>query len=532
MVWRGSRGVRRRACAWLCAAFALALIAGASPARAATQLGVYAGGGNPAGVAAFGEWLDRPPGFSLEYLPWAVWSDVAEPTWLLDQWEGTPYVLVLSVPMLTSDGATLAEGAAGDYDDHFARLAENLVIRGLGGSVIRPGWEFNYDWFPWYAGADPASFVMYWQRIVNAMRGVDGAAFTFDWSPNLGGSVELETVYPGDDYVDTIGLDVYNHDWHPGWDDPVTRWSNLRSKEYGLDWHRDFAAARDKPVSFAEWGMITRMDGHGGGDDPYFIEQMYSWIEQGNTAFHIYFNFDTALTTSSLTNGWFPDAARRFRDLFGPAPALAPPPPPPPIVPPSPPPPALLESPPPPAPPVQPPQPFAPSAAAAPGVSRPSREASIAGAPGLAPRARVVLRRPARRLRVSVAIRNAPLVRSVDVLIDGRRVCRDRQRPFRCAPRELGLGRHQLVVNARGGGRNVTLLERVVNVRRQGRRPLVLRPSRQMFRDHYRALRPIRSVPRLRKDRGIASGSASGRQHGVACSRSLTTSPICRGDRT
>ena len=206
MVWRGSRGVRRRACAWLCAAFALALIAGASPARAATQLGVYAGGGNPAGVAAFGEWLDRPPGFSLEYLPWAVWSDVAEPTWLLDQWEGTPYVLVLSVPMLTSDGATLAEGAAGDYDDHFARLAENLVIRGLGGSVIRPGWEFNYDWFPWYAGADPASFVMYWQRIVNAMRGVDGAAFTFDWSPNLGGSVELETVYPGDDYVDTIGF--------------------------------------------------------------------------------------------------------------------------------------------------------------------------------------------------------------------------------------------------------------------------------------------------------------------------------------
>ena len=177
------------------------------------------------------------------------------------------------------------------------------MIRGLGGSVIRPGWEFNYDWFPWYAGADPASFVMYWQRIVNAMRGVDGAAFTFDWSPNLGGSVELETVYPGDDYVDTIGLDVYNHDWHPGWDDPVTRWSNLRSKEYGLDWHRDFAAARDKPVSFAEWGMITRMDGHGGGDDPYFIEQMYSWIEQGNTAFHIYFNFDTALTTSSLTNG-------------------------------------------------------------------------------------------------------------------------------------------------------------------------------------------------------------------------------------
>jgi hypothetical protein len=65
--------------------------------------------------------------------------------------------------------------------------------------------------------------------------------------------------------------------------------------------------------------MIARTDGHGGGDDPYFVGRMHDWIRDGDTAFHIYFDVGTPSTTSSMTKGWFPEGAARFRDLFGPA---------------------------------------------------------------------------------------------------------------------------------------------------------------------------------------------------------------------
>ena len=417
--------------------------AGSGSAQAATPHGVYAGGGNPAAVAAFGDWLGKPPEVALDYLEWTSWVDIAQPTWLLDQWEAEPYSLVLSVPMLPNDGSTLLQGASGAYDHHFTQLAQNLVARGLEATVVRLGWEFNHEWFPWYAGADTASFVTYWRRIADAMRAVEGANFTFEWSANLGGGLALETAYPGDAYVDTIGLDVYNHDWHPGWQDPVTRWSNLRSKDYGLNWHRDFAAAHGKQVTFPEWGMIVRTDGHGGGDDPYFVERMHEWIEQGDTAFHVYFDLDTDETTNSMTKGWFPQGARRYRELFT----------------------------------MEPPPPGAPAGPAGRTPATPvGTKIASAGAAAKSPlRVHAVIRRLKRQLRISVAARGSVGVRRIDVFVDGRRVCRARNKKLRCSRRKLAPGRHRIVVRVHDARYAKTTLARVVRVGKKIRKPVVLR---------------------------------------------------------
>lgn len=425
---------RVAACAWLCAL--AGVILGASPASAATSpapLGAYTGGGNAAGAADFGTWLGQPPAVVLDYLEWNEWSDISDPIWLLDQWEGEPYTLVLSVPMLPNDGSTLAQGAAGSYDHHFTQLAQHLVVRGLGSSVIRLGWEFNHNWFPWYAGADPTNFVSYWRRIADSMRAVAGSSFTFDWSANLGGALALESVYPGDAYVDFVGLDVYNHDWDPGWQDPITRWTNLRTKSYGLAWHKAFAATYGKQMSFPEWGMIIRDDGHGGGDDPYFIERMYSWIVQADVAYQIYFDADTPSTQSSMLEGWFPLGAARYRDLFGPASQGTPA-----------------------TPTTAPAKPSAPN-----GQRRPRVQAKV--------------RRLKRNLRLSITIRNNVPVRRVDVLVDGRRVCRDRKKPFRCSVNRLALGRHKLRVRVHDVWRNKTAVARLLRTTQRVQKPLVLR---------------------------------------------------------
>ena len=121
-----------------------------------------------------------------------------------------PRVLVLS----------LGQGAAGAYNSYFLQLAQDMVAGGQGSSVIRPGWEFNGGWFSWAANGQAAAFVGFWQQIVNTMRSVPGQDFTFEWNPTAGdeGVGNLANYYPGNAYVDYIGLDLYDQAWgsYPG----------------------------------------------------------------------------------------------------------------------------------------------------------------------------------------------------------------------------------------------------------------------------------------------------------------------------
>jgi len=184
--------------------------------------------------------------------------------------------------MLPNSGTSLATGATGAYDSYFLTVAQALVQAGQGSSLIRLGWEFNGSWFPWAANGHAADFVAYWQQIVNTMRSVPGANFRFEWNPTRGdmGVGNLANYYPGDAYVDVIGLDVYDQEWatYPG---PQAEWQNMLTQSYGLDWLASFAAAHNKPVSFPEWGLGIPEDGEAaGGDNSYFVNQMAAWISQ------------------------------------------------------------------------------------------------------------------------------------------------------------------------------------------------------------------------------------------------------------
>jgi hypothetical protein len=292
------------------------------PGSPASTLGVYAGARAVDKVAAFEAWSGVTPlAHALDYFPGTSWADMTGAEWLVEGWRGSPYRVVYSVPMLTNEGGTLAEGAAGAYNHHFVKLATMMVARGAGDAVIRPGWEFNGSWFRWTAKDNPAGFAEYFRQIVTSMRSVPGAAFAFDWTTNLGkASVAPDLAYPGDAYVDYIGMDVYDHSWAPGSTDPVVRWRDIRDQAYGLVWHRNFAAAHGKPMTYPEWALSERPDGHGGGDDPYYIEQMHNWIAANNVAYHNYFEFletGTQTVEHRLQSGRFPHAAAKFRELFG-----------------------------------------------------------------------------------------------------------------------------------------------------------------------------------------------------------------------
>ena len=118
-----------------------------------------------------------------------------------------------------------------------------------------------------------------------------------------------DLAYPGDDVVDYIGLDVYDFRYEGT---PEERWEKFYLKgPFGLEWHRDFAAAHGKPMTYPEWGVGNF------GDNPYFVQQMHNWFlqNQENIAYAAYFNVD-GLWPTQIDNGKFPKSQKLFRKLF------------------------------------------------------------------------------------------------------------------------------------------------------------------------------------------------------------------------
>ncbi len=292
-----------------------------------TPLGDYAGSGDPAALANFASITGTHPVLASDYLlRTSGWDGMdgagGSEDWMLDQWRGTGYRLVLGVPILPGgSGGTLAQGATGAYNQYFTILAQTLVKDGAANAILRLGWEFNGTWYPWSVAnnTDAQNFAAFWRQIVNTMRAVPGQQFKFLWNPNGGGSSSwnLELAYPGSAYVDYIGTDVYDEYWSSPFT-PQASWSNAVTQTWGLNWLVTFAAAEGRPIAIPEWSVDFRDDGFGLGDDAYFISQFANWIAANNVAFTSIFSYnDTAGgQDNDITDGRFPNALAAFRADF------------------------------------------------------------------------------------------------------------------------------------------------------------------------------------------------------------------------
>ena len=292
----------------------------AQTADAAAELGVYQGAGcdGARNLQGFERWFGRSPDQVLEFISWDMLE--ARGAWAVRCWSHAgEKEVVYSLPMLSADHrGTLAEGAAGKYDDLYRDFAVILRDNGYGKSVIRIGWEFNGDWYPWAASNDPQAWVGYWRRIVTAMRSVPGTSFRFDWCPAAGWTrLKADQVYPGDHFVDIIGLDFYNVTWDPKVISAQQLWDSLLNGPHGLKCQQQFAALHLKPLSYPEWGTGKRKDGRGGGDDPYFIEQMAAWIHGHDVVYHNYWDYSHPAFNAKLSDGHQPLAAAAFINAFG-----------------------------------------------------------------------------------------------------------------------------------------------------------------------------------------------------------------------
>jgi len=250
---------------------------------------------------------------------------------LLGPWHLSPYRLVLGVPMIpTRDGravGTLAAGAAGSYDRYFVALAKNLVSSGHRDAVLRLGWEFNGTWYAWAVTSrtDAENFAAFFRNVVTSMRAVPGSAFAFVWNPTAGAEPEAaQNAYPGDAYVDYVGLDLYDQVWDIPLD-PALAWPRYVTEPNGLQWLATFATLHHKRVVIPEWGLTIRSDGHGLGDDPLFVAKMAQWIKTHDVAFTSYFDVDASDGQHDILDSSFPRSLAVFKRSFAaPQPAALP----------------------------------------------------------------------------------------------------------------------------------------------------------------------------------------------------------------
>ncbi len=179
--------------------------------------------------------------------------------------------------------ADLKAIAGGAWDDYFIEAAH--TVRDFGSPVfISIDHEMNGTWYP-YSQAFPGSnttaadYVAAWKRIVSLFRqnGANNAAFV--WSPNVPdvGGVSYASYYPGDSYVDWVGVSFYSGNSMSAMDEIyrqlaprkpffITEWATSPSKsQYNtlfpgdVDWVKQFFAAmetrypRVKAISWFNW---------------------------------------------------------------------------------------------------------------------------------------------------------------------------------------------------------------------------------------------------------------------------------------
>lgn len=243
-------------------------------------LGTYAGSTREAGghVDAAERWLGTSFDVQHVFTPWDERGDAGP--YLFD--EVLPPILAAGrVPLVTWEPYTPSPErtprdvtrlvATGAYDEYVRDWIRGLEAAldgadpagdGACDLYLRVAHEANGDWYPWRPRDDGASYVRMWRRLHDLFEdgSLDGR-IGWIWAVNHVdvGPVGIEALYPGDRYVDRVGIDGFN--WG------ATRpWSTWRSPEalFGdaIDRVRALSAA---PIDVTEVGCTTLTES---GHDP------------------------------------------------------------------------------------------------------------------------------------------------------------------------------------------------------------------------------------------------------------------------
>ena len=241
---------------------------------------------------------------------------------------------VIGFPMLSqasgspSPDAQYQLFASGQYDWVVQQVVGAWVAQGFRTLIFRVGWEMNLNYQPNYAGDSSqmqADWVAAFKRIYLIMHQVaqqDGISLQVVWNPsstNYSNAEATNNLYPGDQSVDVIGVDMYGnmfpfydggsgiqiHDWSTGGEDTsvaqfinnITNrqhyWTYPAATKYSLDGSNghsqsfvslmNFAIQHNKPFAVPECGSGASDSGHDINDDGVYPYWLTTTIQGGQS---------------------------------------------------------------------------------------------------------------------------------------------------------------------------------------------------------------------------------------------------------
>jgi beta-mannanase len=130
--------------------------------------------------------------------------------------------LITWEPWLTHELGTLEAISSGSYDGYVRQFFQSAKDWG-GPILLRFAHEMNGNWYPWDGAHNggptgPDKFKKAWLYIYNVKQAVGADNVKLVWCPN-NSDQPAETwnaaanYYPGDAYVDWLGMDGYNWGW-------------------------------------------------------------------------------------------------------------------------------------------------------------------------------------------------------------------------------------------------------------------------------------------------------------------------------
>jgi hypothetical protein len=189
----------------------------------------------------------------------------------------------------STDALPLANITAGKYDAATLAPAVTAAKAWPGTLYIRLDWEMNGSWSEWYSSG-PA-FIAMWRHVVTYFRNAGVTNVRWVWAPNIG--TNLAAYYPGDSYVDDVGLDGYNQAQAAGvpWETPQQVFGSSYAELEGIT---------KKPVIITETSSVeaNSAEAAAGESKAQWISQLAAYLPTlGNVIGVCWFNQE------SLTNG-------------------------------------------------------------------------------------------------------------------------------------------------------------------------------------------------------------------------------------
>ena len=178
----------------------------------------------------------KAPAFVEWYQSWA------EPLYYSSQETSVKSANLTPVISWTSDSTPLTSISNGSQDNTIDAAAA-LAKQWPGTLYIRFDYEMNIKssaWDPTNLSETPTDYVYAWRYIVNRFKTTDGVTnVKWIWSPNINcnGSCPFDSYYPGNSYVDMVGLDGYNYASLDGvaWESFSSLFQNSYDDIVGLD---------------------------------------------------------------------------------------------------------------------------------------------------------------------------------------------------------------------------------------------------------------------------------------------------------